>query len=320
MKVISFARRRAFQKTAERLEKAGEVVKFGRCDSVLCLFIPDEQYGRCQHLLPTAAQVEENARVHVHSGQVIPWGVKKIGAPKLWPETTGKGVKIAVIDTGIARTHPDLRGRVKGGVDLVGGTIVDRKGNGGHGTHVAGTIAAVNNRIGVVGVAPNASLYDVRAFNPDGEGELATIVQGIDWAITNKMDIINMSFGMTGDSPALHAAIKRASAAGICLIASAGNNGGELQFPARYPEVIAVGASTKQGELAAFSAHGYGLDVTAPGVDILSTWPRNTYKKLSGTSMAAAHISGMAALRLSESRKKGRRGRLNKQACLHLIG
>ncbi|BAU29171.1 subtilase family protein [Aneurinibacillus soli] len=321
MKVISFSRRRAFQKTAERLGKEGEAVQFGRCDSVLCLFVSAEQYERCHHLLPATAQVEENICVRVHSHQVIPWGIKKIGAPKLWKETMGKGVKVAVIDTGIVRTHPDLRGRVRGSADFVGGNIVDRRGNGGHGTHIAGTIAALDNQIGVVGVAPQVSLYDVRAFDSDGVGELAAIVKGIDWAITNKMDIINMSFGMVGDSPALHAAIKRASAAGIFLVASAGNNGGEIEFPARYPEVIAVGASTKQGELAAFSARGHGLDVIAPGVSILSTWPRKTYKKLSGTSMAAAHISGLVALQLAESRKKGRKGKrlLNKQACLRLI-
>lgn len=319
MKVISFSRRRAFQKTAERLKKAGREKGIGRCDSVLCLFVPDKQYELCRSFFPATARVEDNVRVRVHGRQVIPWGIKKIGAPKLWGETRGKGVKVAVIDTGILRSHPDLRGRVKGGVDLIGGKLPGGQGNGGHGTHVAGIIAALDNRIGVVGVAPKASLYDVRAFGLDGEGELATIVKGIDWAIANKVDIINMSFGIPVDSPALHAAVKRASAAGICLIASAGNSGKELDFPARYPEVIAVGAIDEQGKLAEFSARGQGLDVTAPGVNILSTWPKKTYKKLSGTSMAAAHISGLAALQLAESRKKGRKGRLHKQACLRLI-
>lgn len=247
--------------------------------------------------------VSNNVTVRLHSVDEVPWGVEKIGAPRFWNETKGQGVKVAVIDTGISRKHPDLQGQVKGRA------IFANNGKGfrnidGHGTHVAGTIAAVANQKGIVGVAPAVELYDVRAFAPDGTASTADIVEGINWAIQHKMDVINMSFGTSEDNYALRHAIREASRAGIILVASAGNNGGKLEYPGAYREVVAVGAVDKENKLADFSSRGPGLDVVAPGVGIKSTWLKNQYRVLDGTSMAAAHVSGMYALMLSTKNKK----------------
>lgn len=239
--------------------------------------------------------VEENVTVSVHAAETddIPWGVRYLGGDRLWRNGKGSGVRIAVIDTGIARKHFELRDRVKGGVRITGGGI------NGHGTHVAGIIAASLNHRGIVGVSPEAELYDVKAFGSDGKASLTNILRGIDWSIKNKMQVINMSFGMPQQSEALNRMIQKAASHNIIMVASAGNNGKAVEYPARYSQVIAVGALNENGKLADFSSRGAGLNQTAPGVDILSTWPGNRFKKLSGTSMAAPHVTGMVALRLA---------------------
>lgn len=244
--------------------------------------------------------VEDNITVKVHGEEIkdtIPWGVQFVGVPRIWRNGKGEGVKVAVIDTGISKSHPDLKGQVAGGVEFVKGKI------GGHGTHVAGTIAAALNDRGIVGIAPKASLYDVRAFSADGTASIADIIKGIDWSIRNGMDVINMSFGSDQPSEALSRMIRKASDAGIVMVASAGNNGGALEYPAAYKEVVAVGAVDQKGRLAEFSSRGK-LSVKAPGVDIYSTWLGGKYRTLSGTSMAAAHASGLAALRISQKKSK----------------
>jgi subtilisin family serine protease len=147
-------------------------------------------------------------------------------------------------------------------------------------------------------------LYDVRAFDADGTASIAAIVEGINWAIENRMNVINMSFGTSQNNAAMRQAIRRAARAGIVMVASAGNNGGAVEYPAAYPEVVAVGALTQDNKLAPFSSRGSGLDVAAPGVGIKSTWPNNGYRVLDGTSMAAAHVSGMYALMLA-GKKRG---------------
>lgn len=241
-------------------------------------------------------EAKENAivKIHVNETEQIPWGVEYMGGSRLWKRGMGNGVKIAVIDTGIDRHHPDLKGQVKGGIHLVKG------GSNGHGTHVAGIIAAAKNNWGVVGMGPKAHLYDVKAFKADGTSEVLNIIKGIDWSIQNGVQIINMSFGMTQYSEALSRMIRRAASKGIIMVASAGNNGGTVEYPARYRNVIGVSALDKNGKLAKFSSRGKGVNTSAPGVGILSTWLGNRFKKLDGTSMAAPHISGLLALRLAE--------------------
>lgn len=164
-------------------------------------------------------------------------------------------------------------------------------------THCAGVIAGVDNDFGVVGVAPNAKLYNVKVLGDDGSGSIQGIIKGIDWCIAEQVDIISMSLGSSQDPGAsLQNAMKRARAAGIIIVAASGNENTHCGWPAAYPEVIAVGAVDQSFGRAGFSNFGEELDIAAPGVDILSTYPGNRYAKLSGTSMATPMVAGVIAL------------------------
>ncbi|MGE5588390.1 MAG: S8 family peptidase [Clostridia bacterium] len=239
--------------------------------------------------------------------QVVPWGIAKVRAPEAWGRATGKGVRVAVLDTGIDTTHPDLKANVDGGFDCINETtnVVD---DNGHGTHVAGTIAALDNDIGVVGVAPEARLYAVKSFDSKGQGQVSDIVQGVEWCITNRMQVINMSFGTADSSKALTIAIEQAARAGIVMVAAAGNDGrrDNVLYPARDPNVIGVAASTRDDRIASFSNSGEQVAVAAPGEDVYSTYRDGAYKTLAGTSMACPHVAGVAALLLSVSPSLGR--------------
>lgn len=245
--------------------------------------------------------------------ETLSWGVDRINAEIVWGgsedatnvipgNNTGLGVNVAILDTGIDIDHPDLV--VAGGVNVVGPFRTDKyNDDNGHGTHVAGIVAALDNEIGVVGVAPNAELYAVKAFNRRGIGFDSDIIDGIDWSITNGMQVINMSFGGS-DNPSLHQAIQEAYDAGIVMVAAAGNEGTNfVHYPARYPETIAVSATIFNDELASFSSYATDLAqveeinlLAAPGKDINSTWNNGGYYLGSGTSMATPHVVGTAAL------------------------
>jgi len=233
--------------------------------------------------------------------QVIPWGIKRIGADKAWRFSQGKGVRVAVIDTGIAFDHPDLEQNVKGGANILKPFLPPYDHNG-HGTHVAGTIGAVNNELGVVGVAPKVDLFAVKAFNKDGNAKLSDIIKAIDWCIDNKMHVVNMSFGFNEPSPAFREAIIRAHQAGLIMVAASGNKGtrGRLEYPAQFNETIAVSSINKDNEISDFSTIGPGVNIAAPGEKIVSTWLNNSFRELSGTSMAVSHVTGVAALMLSK--------------------
>ncbi len=307
-KLITFPSKKAFSFCQECLQQ-NEILKYSarQCGSLRTFIVPEDDVEAFGKLVGKQKyHVSDNVQVRLHLKDEVPWGVERVGAPRYWEQTKGQGIKVAVIDTGISSRHPDLRGRVKGRVVTVNGGLglseID-----GHGTHVAGTIAAVANEKGIVGVAPDVELYDVRAFGPDGTAEIADIVEGINWAIENNMNIINMSFGTTENNFALRHAVKQAARAGIILVASAGNNGGALEYPAAYKEVVAVGAIDKENNLASFSSRGNGLDVVAPGVGIKSTWLNGSYRVLDGTSMAAAHISGLYALQLANQNRASAR-------------
>ncbi|MBM3334994.1 S8 family peptidase, partial [Candidatus Sumerlaeota bacterium] len=169
----------------------------------------------------------------------------------------------------------------------------------GHGTHVAGTVAAVNNTIGVVGVAPAANLYAVKVLSRTGTGYLSDLIEGLDWCISNKMQVVNMSLGSSSDNQSFHDAVIRVYQAGITQVAAAGNaNGGAVTYPAKYGEVIAVTASDINDQFASFSSQGPEVDLIAPGVSINSTYTGSSYKVLNGTSMASPHVTGIVALRL----------------------
>jgi len=225
----------------------------------------------------------------------IPWGVERVNASGLWNYTQGQAVRVAIIDTGIDYTHPDLKDNYAGGYNVVAKSN-DPMDDQGHGTHVAGTIAAVRNGTGVVGVAPRARLYAVKVLGSDGSGSYANIISGIEWAIDNHMNVINMSLGGGGYLQAMHDEIKAARDAGITIVCAAGNDGGDVNYPAKYPETIAVSASDSSDKLAYFSSRGDEITVIAPGVNIYSTMRGGSYGKMSGTSMACPHVAGLAAL------------------------
>lgn len=243
---------------------------------------------------------------------IIPEGIKVMNIPYLWEKGyTGKGVKIAVIDTGCDPDHPDLKDRIIGGKNF---THDDRGREdkyddyNGHGTHVAGTIAASNNQCGLVGVAPDAQLLILKGLGKNGGGSLSGIVKAINYAISQKVDIISMSLGMGTSSVSLHDAIRRAVGNNILVVCAAGNEGDddsntdEYAYPAGYPEVISVGAVDMNKITSGFSNSNKEVDVVAPGVDILSTYLKGQYAALSGTSMATPHVSGVLALLIEWSR------------------
>lgn len=231
----------------------------------------------------------------------IPWGVKRVNAAAVWHVTTGQAVKVAVLDTGIDYSHPDLRANYAGGYNamLPSTSTIDALDDNGHGTHVAGTIAALQDGEGVVGVAPNARLFGVKVLDYDGTGRLSWIISGIEWATDNQMAVINMSLGGPYPSDILAQTISAAYNKGVTIVCSAGNTSDSVNYPARYPEAIAVSALDRSDKIAQFSSRGPEIAFIAPGVEVPSTYLEGLYVTKSGTSMAAPHVTGLAALAIS---------------------
>lgn len=239
----------------------------------------------------------------VPAAQTVPWGVLRILAPAAWGVTTGDPVKVGIIDTGIDASHPDLSVNLKGGVSCVVYTSKYADDNG-HGTHVAGIVAAVDNGLGVVGVAPQADLYAIKVLDRKGSGYLSDIIRGMDWAVANGMHVVNMSLGTNTYSAAFALAAERVARAGVVQVAAAGNDGpgaDTVDYPGAFPHVLAVGATASNDVIASFSSRGAQVAVAAPGVSIHSTYKSGTYATLSGTSMAAPHVTGTVALVLTRS-------------------
>jgi thermitase len=213
---------------------------------------------------------------------------------------SGAGALVAVIDSGVDATHPDLAGRVVPGPDLV-----DHDGDPsdptGHGTHIAGIIAAAaGNGIGIAGVAPAARILAVRVLETDGTGTAANVAAGIDAAVDAGADVINLSLNWSQAGQALApvtAAMQRAADAGALVIVAAGNDArARCQEPVLPHAALCVGALSSNLERSPFSSYGQGLGLVAPGDDLVSTWNDDTYQRSSGTSQAAAVTSGVAAL------------------------
>ncbi|MGN8646640.1 S8 family peptidase [Gracilibacillus sp. HCP3S3_G5_1] len=246
----------------------------------------------------------------------VPAGIEMIQAPKKWEAGyKGSDVVVAVIDTGCDPNHPDLRSRIIDGRNFTTDNYKsprDFSDQNGHGTHVAGTIAAVLNGRGVVGVAPEAKLLILKAFDAKGSGEFNSIIQAIQYAIKwrgrngEKVRVISMSFGIKWDVPELHQAIRKAIANDILVVCAAGNEGDgdarttERIYPGYYKEVVQVGAVDHEGNMAKFTNTNNEIDLVAPGVDVLSTYLNGKYAKMSGTSMATPHVSGAAAILIEQ--------------------
>lgn len=229
--------------------------------------------------------------------QIIPWGIHRIGADQLWSQSTGEGMKVAVLDTGIDLHHPDLKENIAGGVNFVEPHLPPQDDNG-HGSHVSGTIAAVKNNYGVVGASPGAKLYAVKVLNHKGEGYFADVIRALAWCLEQGIQVVNLSFGSNNSSQALHEAIRKVTARGMIVVAAAGNDGTtqSVDYPAAYSEAIAVGAVDEKDRLAPFSSQGPEIKLVAPGTGILSTGIGGVFSRLSGTSMATPHVSGAIAL------------------------
>ena len=304
--------------------------------------IPEGRLNALRHD-PRVEFVEADVQVSALS-QTIPTGVRRIGATlssaaKIDGLDERVNADIAIIDTGIDLTHPDLN--IYRNVTFVAGTTSGNDDNG-HGTHVAGIAAALDNSFGVVGVAPGARLWAVKVLDSTGYGEMSAVIQGIDYVTqhASEIEVANMSLGGLGQVDSLRLAIQNSVAKGVLYTVAAGNShfelfgadyalGGDDFIPAAYPEVMAVSAlvdtdGTSGGSgpassygaddtLATFSNYslhvapgnpvnspGLMIDVAAPGVNIYSTYLGGSYATLSGTSMASPHVTGAAALYVSQ--------------------
>ncbi|MFD2116101.1 S8 family peptidase [Paenibacillus yanchengensis] len=226
------------------------------------------------------------------------WNLPSIATEKGWNITKGnEGVIVAVLDTGVEATHPDLIGRLVSGANMIDNSK-NPTDNVGHGTHVAGIIGAtVNNKEGVAGVSWYNKIMPIKVLDDSGAGSSYSVAQGVIWAVDQGAKVINMSLGNYANSQFLHDAIKYAYAQDVVLIAASGNdNTVRPGYPAAYPEVFAVAATNSQKERAPFSNYGDYIDVAAPGESIASTYPGHQYAALSGTSMATPHVSALAGL------------------------
>lgn len=231
------------------------------------------------------------------------WGVKHIGAGTVHASGgLGAGVRVAVIDSGIDYTHPDLAANFSGGYDFVN-SDADPMDDNGHGTHVGGTVAALLNSSGVVGAAPGAKLYGLKVLSASGSGSFSNIIAALQWCVDHGVAVTNNSYG-AGQDPGtiVQQAFDNSAAKGVLHIAAAGNSGtrsgtgNNVGWPARYDSVVAVAATTKTDGRASFSSTGPTVELAAPGVAINSTKLDGGYVEYNGTSMASPHVAGVAAI------------------------
>lgn len=268
--------------------------------------------------LETAAQADSRVRatapdVYVsgaskpndpdYNNPSLVYGPQQINAETAWDETTGDpGLIVAVVDTGIDFTHPEFGGRVLPGWDFVNDDA-DPTDDNGHGTHVAGIIAAgIDNGIGIAGMAGTVQILPVKVLNANNTGWWSNVAAGITWAVDQGANVINLSLTGSIDSTSLQSAIAYAVSKGATVIVAAGNNGTDTaNYPASYDNVVSFGATTFNGVRWTLSNYGPNVDVMAPGAMVYSTKPGNSYAFMSGTSMAAPHGAGVAALLLSKN-------------------
>lgn len=238
----------------------------------------------------------------------IPWGLGMIKAREAWHISKGEGAKILILDSGVDRSHPAFEGQIFDAKNFVSGSEAPSPDPAfdsvGHGTHVAGTALGKELPNGFSGVAPKAKLLMARVCDETGCSS-ADMIAGIEWGIAQKVQVLNMSFGDENQTKLEKEAVAKAEAAGVMVIAATGNDGvGQIYYPANYQTSYAVGAVDREGKIAEFSNYGKGLNIMAPGTDILSSVPvgskcgngKADYCLYEGTSMASPHVAGVAAL------------------------
>jgi major intracellular serine protease len=237
--------------------------------------------------------------------QIIGWEIEKFNIKKQWNKSKGEEIKIAVIDTGCCLEHKDIRDNLIQGKNFVEPKSEPYDKNG-HGTHVTGTISAIDNSYGMVGVSPKSKVMPVKALGNNGSGNLKNIIDAILWSTDNGADLITMSLGSPSSSRDLYEAIKYAENKGSIIFCAAGNSGqdSDIMYPAKYEETISIGAIDENLNRTSFSCSGEELDFLAPGHNILSCVPGNKYALMSGTSMSNPFAVGCAALVLSYNKKR----------------
>ena len=230
----------------------------------------------------------------------IDWGLKAINAPNVWSKTKGEGVRILLMDTGVDTDHPELSHAFKSGYNFFerSHNVEDEKG---HGSHVAGLLVGKNT-----GVAPKAELHVIKVLDDNGKGNMASVMDGITYAINYGFDVLCMSLGVDRELPNIFKErIERAYNEGIVMVCATGNDGNsESLYPARLDEVIAVGGVDKDKKISPFTNSGF--DVLAPSTEILSSYKDGKYAKMTGTSMASPLVAGAIALLISYYRNNGK--------------
>jgi len=234
----------------------------------------------------------------VQPKEYIDYGVMLVGAPLEWKETMGEGIKVGIIDTGVCDTHPDIKNRIRDGVNFTSedsNLICDYCG---HGTHISGIVAAEKNGTGVVGVAPKSDLYIAKAFDKSGKTTYPAIEKSLSWMVDKKVDVINMSFSSPNATLRYSEAIRAVKRHGITMICAAGNEGAQtdMGYPASFSDTIAVSAVDINKHIADFNSKGSAAEIAAAGINIYSTYLNNGSATLSGTSMATPIITGAVAI------------------------
>ena len=293
-----------------------KTLDFGDIGQAVSGRFSDEAVARLEQR-PDVRYVEDNGRMYAMD-QVTPYGIEITDADVAIDDGhTGNGVSIAILDTGIDAQHETLEENLGegwaadeaecttdcGGGPFGGGNDIEEcleewDDDNDHGSHCAGTAAAADNGVGVLGVAPDATLHAVKVLQCDGGGSFDDVAEGIEWSADQGHEVQSMSLGSDSDSEVVSDAIEFAAERNVVIVASAGNDGpcnDCVGFPARHHEVIAVSATDEDDDLADFSSTGPEVELAAPGVDVLSSIPRDDYDEFSGTSMSCPHVSGAAA-------------------------
>lgn len=238
----------------------------------------------------------------IQSSESIDWGVQRIDAPTIWEKATGKNVTIGIIDTGISILHPDLKDSIVDGFNAINGSSYNDDNN--HGTYVASIISAKRNGIGIVGIAPESKLYAIKAMNKDGRGYISDIIKGCQWSIEKGIKVINMSLGSGHKSIALCETMDVLAKNNVITIAASGNEGKpNIYYPARGNVTICVGGSDINDKRASWSNYGTKLKengVLAPGDWIMTANRFGKWQRVSGTSIATPHVTGVVALMMEK--------------------
>ncbi|MFJ5693849.1 S8 family peptidase [Arthrobacter sp. NPDC093125] len=285
-------------------------IEYAEPDELVTATTADDYYFDRQYALHNEGQAFTNTKgdIGIAAGKAD----ADVDAAEAWGVATGSGIRVAVLDSGVDLNHEDLSSKVVARANFSGAASADD--NYGHGTHVAGIVAAVHNSDGVAGVCPGCTVLAGKILNDSGVGSSSGLANGINWAVSNGAKVINMSVGVRA-SRTLETAVNNAWSKGVVLVAAAGNGGNQTKiYPAGYPNVIAVAATDNKDAKASFSTYGASwVDVTAPGVNVYSTFPNHpfylakpnnrslNYDVGNGTSMSAPMVAGVAALAWSSN-------------------